>query len=54
MKVKLLLVTHEAIGESLLNVAKTTLGNELPMPVETIAVAADADPNSITARLKLS
>jgi len=52
MKVKLLLVTHEAIGESLLNVAKTTLGNDLPIAVKTIAVAANADPNTITARLQ--
>lgn len=52
MKTKLLLVTHENIGESLLNVAKKTLGNELPLPVQTISVAADANPDSITARLQ--
>jgi PTS system ascorbate-specific IIA component len=52
MKNKLLLVTHEAIGESLLNVAKTTLDDELPLPVKTINVAADTDPESIVARIQ--
>ncbi len=52
MKIKLLLVTHESIGESLLAVARTTLGDDLPLPVKTIAVATDADPMSISARLQ--
>ncbi len=52
MKISILLVTHENIGESLLNVAKTTLDNELPASVKTIDVAADANPDSITARLQ--
>lgn len=52
MKIKILLVTHEAIGESLLNVVKTTLADEVPIPIKTIAVAADADPESIIARIQ--
>lgn len=52
MKTKLLLVTHEAIGESLLNVAKQTLDNDLPLEVQTISIATDTDPDNITARLQ--
>jgi len=54
MKIKLLLVTHESIGESLLAVARLTLGDQLPLPVKIIAVAANANPDSLSILLTIT
>ncbi len=44
MGVGVLLVTHEAMGEALVGAARHVLGR-LPLPVDVIEVAANADPD---------
>lgn len=47
MPVSLLIVTHENIGESLLNVVHTTMG-AIPLQARAVAVEPDTDPNILT------
>lgn len=51
MNVKLLIVTHQDIGRAILDVAKTTLG-ELPIPVETISIPAQTEPEDVIGQLQ--
>ncbi len=46
MSVGLLLITHDAIGELLLDSMRVTLG-ELPLPAAALPVARDQDPESL-------
>lgn len=46
MSVGLLIITHQGIGDTLLQTVKSTFGN-LPLTVHTISVAPDADPDVI-------
>jgi len=48
MSVGLLLITHEELGQQLLNTAATILGHT-PLRVETIGVAGDCDPEEVAA-----
>ena len=47
MSVGLLLITHEELGQQLLNTAATILGHT-PLRVEAIGVTGDCDPEQIT------
>lgn len=50
MSIKILLLTHEQIGKSMLNVAKNILG-DLPTEITTISVLPDCQPDKILDQL---
>ena len=51
MTVSLIMVGHENIAEAFLNVAKVTLGDNLPLPISTVAFQADTDPKTLLTEL---
>jgi PTS system mannose-specific IIA component len=51
MSVALCLITHDGIGEALLNTAVSMLGSR-PLPASIISVGADANPEQVLAHAK--
>lgn len=52
MTVKILLITHEDIGEALLNATTKTYG-KLPIPTTVVAVNYSTDPDRILPKLQI-
>ncbi len=52
MSVAVLIITHHEIGHALVNALKTTYGDGLPLPLETVEVRSDADPDRLIPELK--
>lgn len=52
MSVSILIISHEEIGSALLNAVKQAFGSELPLPVATVELEADADPEVLVPKLK--
>jgi PTS system mannose-specific IIA component len=52
MSVSILIISHNEIGTALVNTVKITLGNQLPLPVATVELTDDADPDVLIPRLK--
>lgn len=52
MSVSILIISHGEIGTALLNTVKTTMGSQLPLPVATVELQPDADPEVLIPRLK--
>ena len=50
MSVAILLITHQEIGDALLNTAQQTFG-ELPLPVTPVAVNYDVEPDMLVSKL---
>jgi len=50
MSVAIILITHQEIGDALLNTAQKTFG-ELPLAVTPVAVSYDIDPESLAPKL---
>ncbi len=46
MKVALLIITHNQIGQQLISTASTILGNNTP-PIHSISIPADLDPGNL-------
>ncbi len=53
MTVSVMIITHDEVGEALLNAATTTLG-ELPLATTVVTVKCDTDPEDILPRLQRS
>jgi mannose PTS system EIIA component len=52
MNVAVLIITHREIGHALVNALKTTYGDDLPLPLETVEIPSDADPDKLLPQLK--
>lgn len=50
MSVSVILITHQEIGDALLDTAQQTFG-ELPLPVTTVAISYDADLETLITKL---
>ncbi len=51
MTTALLIITHEMIGDAMLTVVSKTFDGALPLPVTTVAVQPDTDPDDLKQRL---
>lgn len=51
MSIHIILITHDNVGESLLNTAKLTFG-ELPLPSTAISITHDADPEKVIQQIQ--
>lgn len=51
MKVGVLIIAHDQLGQVLLDTAVGTLGT-LPLPAKTLAVSRDEDPDALLARAR--
>ena len=51
MTISVLLITHEDIGNTMLHIAQQTYG-ELPLPVTSVNVSYDCDPDELLNKLK--
>lgn len=45
MSVAVLIVSHHKIGHALVEAVQTTLGGDVPLPLQAFAIASDADPD---------
>tara|TARA_R110000868_G_scaffold8205_9_gene42861 strand:+ start:35852 stop:36241 length:390 start_codon:yes stop_codon:yes gene_type:complete len=51
MSLKLILVSHDDVGLSMLKAAKIAL-HQLPFPVQAVSVSPEAEPKTVTAQLQ--
>lgn len=51
MSVSILIITHNGIGRALLNAINQTFNHHLPLPVKTISIRYNSNPNTIVKRL---
>lgn len=54
ISVSILIITHHEIGHALVHALKTTYGNNLPLPLQTIEVHSDSDPDKLIPELNQS
>lgn len=52
MSVSIVMITHQEIGHALSNATKTTFGDKLPLPISTIEIQPDTDPETLVPELK--
>lgn len=52
MSVSVLIISHHEIASALLNTVKQTFGSELPLPVATVELQPDSDPEKLIPKLK--
>ncbi len=52
MKVNILIISHDEIGNALVNAVKKTFGTSLPLPIFTVEVQTNTDPDEIIPKLK--
>jgi len=52
MSVNILIISHNEIGSALLNAVKQTFNSELPLPVATVELEPNADPEVLIPKLK--
>ncbi len=52
MSVSILIISHNEIASALLNTVKQTFGSELPLPIATVELQADTDPEELIPKLK--
>lgn len=52
MSVSILIISHNEIASALLNTVKQTFGSELPLPIATVELQSDTDPEELIPKLK--
>lgn len=52
MKVNILIISHDEIGNALVNAVKNTFGKSIPLPIFTVEVQPHTDPDEIIPKLK--
>ncbi len=52
MSVSILIISHNEIGTALVNTVRTTFGNQLPLPIATVELTPEADPEVLTPKLR--
>ncbi|QLH43193.1 MAG: PTS sugar transporter subunit IIA [Coxiellaceae bacterium] len=52
MTVGIIIISHDEIGSALLNAVRVTFGKDLPLPVTTVDVSPDTNPDELIPKLK--
>lgn len=52
MSVSVLIISHDEIGTALVNTVKNTFGSQLPLPIATVELQQNADPDILIPKLK--
>ena len=52
MSVSILLICHREIGSAFVHTAQNTYGGKLPLPISTVEVQPDTDPDTLIPELK--